>query len=252
MDKLKNKTALITGSSRGIGKVIAKLFVMEGAEVILHGRDREALIRAQAEIEREGRHTVFFKADVTKFLEIEEMRKNIEEEFGPVEILVVNAGGSFTKPAPLEQIPEDGWHASVEGNLTATYLTLKSFLPPMKERRRGNIITISSSAGRRSNPKSPIPYAAAKAGIQILTQHLASQVGEYNIRVNCIAPETILTERNMEWIPKDLQESLISWHPIKRLGTPEDIAQAALFLASENSSWITGTILDISGGAVMV
>ncbi len=191
-------------------------------------------------------------ADITKFSEIETMRRQIERAFGPVDILVANAGGSFTPPGLLEQTSEEGWHASVDGNLTATFLTVKSILPGMKERKAGNIITISSAAGRRPHPGSPIPYAAAKAGIEILTKDLAAQVGPYGIRANCIAPETILTERNKQRIPKAQQQALLDTNPIRRLGTPEDVARAALFLASEEAAWITGVVLDVAGGAVMV
>jgi len=180
------------------------------------------------------------------------MRQKIEATWGPIDILVANAGGSFTMPGPLEEISEEGWHASVNGNLTATFLTIKSILPGMKARKTGNIITISSSAGRRPHPRSPIPYAAAKAGIQMLTQHLASQVGPFGIRVNCIAPETILTERNDQRIPAEQKKALIDMHPIQRLGTPDDIANAARYLASDQSGWVTGMILDVAGGAVMV
>ena len=105
----------------------------------------------------------------------------------------LSAGGNYTMPGPLENIGDDGWRLSIDGNLTATFLSLKSFLPGMKERRRGSIVTISSAAARRPHPGTPIPYAAAKAGIIIMTQHLATQVGPFNIRVNCITPETILT-----------------------------------------------------------
>ena len=102
------------------------------------------------------------------------------------------------------------------------------------------------------HPGSPIPYAAAKGGIEILTQDLAVQVGPYGIRANCIAPETILTERNKQRIPEAQQGTLINLHPIRRLGTPEDVAGAALYLASDNATWITGIVLDVAGGAVMV
>jgi 3-oxoacyl-[acyl-carrier protein] reductase len=131
-------------------------------------------------------------------------------------------------------------------------LTIKSVLPGMKQRKSGSIVTISSAAARRPHPNSPIPYAAAKAGVQILTQDLAAQVGPHGIRVNCIAPETILTERNEQRIPAEQQRALVEAHPIRRLGTPEDVAQAALYLVSDESAWITGIILDVAGGSVLV
>jgi len=117
---------------------------------------------------------------------------------------------------------------------------------------RCNIITISSAAARRPTPHSPIPYAVAKAGIELLTKALAAQAGPFGIRANCIAPETILTERNKERIPAAQQQALVDTHPLKRLGTPEDVARAALFVASEEASWITGIVLDVAGGSVMV
>jgi 3-oxoacyl-[acyl-carrier protein] reductase len=251
MNVLKNRIALVTGSSRGIGAAIARVFAQEGAKVVLHGRDAAALARVQGEIERAGGSAMHAVADVTNFREIEAMRGRIEQTFGPVDLLVANAGGSFTMPGPLEETSEEGWRASLDGNLTATFLTIKSVLPGMKERKAGNIITVSSAAARRAHPRSPIPYSAAKAGIQMLTQHLATQVGPYGIRVNCIAPETILTERNQEQIPEAQETALVDSHPIKRLGTPEDVARAALYLASDDASWITGIILDVAGGAVM-
>ena len=122
----------------------------------------------------------------------------------------------------------------------------------MKQRRSGAIITISSTAGRRPDARSPMPYAAAKAGIALLTQDVAAQVGSFGIRANCIAPETILTERNRERIPEAQQQALADVHPLKRLGMPEDVAHAAVFLASEKASWITGVVFDVAGGAVMV
>src|SRR5262249_5293193 len=153
-----------------------------------------------SDIRRGGGTALEVVADVTSFPQIEAMRYRVEEKLGPIDVLVANAGGSFTEPGPLEAISEDGWRASVEGHLTATFLTIKCVLPSRQTRGRGCIITISSAAGRRPHPRSPIPYSAAKAGIQILTQDLAAQVGPLGIRANCIAPETILTERNQQRI----------------------------------------------------
>lgn len=247
-----DKVVLVTGSSRGIGAAIAREFGRSGARVAVHGRDRSAAQETEAMIHHDGGHAMSVIADVRDFDAIEEMRHTIEDRFGPVDILIPNAGGSFTPPAPLEDIPEEGWRATIDGNLLATFLTLKSFLPGMKQRRSGTIITISSTAGRRPHPQSPIPYAAAKAGIALMTQDVAAQVGPFGIRANCIAPETVLTERNSERIPQAQQQALIDLHPLKRLGTPQDVAYAALFLASDNAAWITGVVFDVAGGAVMI
>jgi 3-oxoacyl-[acyl-carrier protein] reductase len=252
MGILKDKVALVTGSSRGIGVAVAKLLAREGAKLAIHGRDESALARVASEIERTSGRVTRVVADVTNFAEIEDARRQIEHELGPVEVLVANAGGSFTSPGPIEETSEEDWRASVDGNLTATFLTIKSFLPGMKERRAGNIVTLSSAAGRRPHPRSPIAYSVAKAGIELMTQDVAVQAGPYGIRVNCIAPETILTERNDQRIPNEQKAALIEAHPIKRLGTPDDVARAVLFLVSDDSSWITGVILDVAGGAVMV
>jgi 3-oxoacyl-[acyl-carrier protein] reductase len=252
MNALNNKVALVTGSSRGIGAAIAKLFAEQGARVAVHGRNTKAMSAVQAQIEQAGGRAVGVIGDVTHFADIEALRCQVEQALGPIDILVANAGANMTMPGPIEQTDEGGWRASVDANLTATFLTIKSILPGMKERKSGNIITVSSAAARRPNAHSPIPYAAAKAGIQILTQDVAGQVGSYGIRANCIAPETILTESNQKQIPEAQKRALVEAHPIQRLGTPEDVARAALFLASDEAIWITGIILDVAGGAVMV
>lgn len=252
MSTFDGQVALVTGSSRGIGAAIATRLARRGAAVAVHGRDREAVSDVVAAVTRDGGKAIGVTGDLTGFGQVEAIRGRVEADLGPVDILVANAGGSFTPPAPLEEIPEDGWRASVDGNLLATFLTLKSFLPGMKERRRGCVITIGSSAGRHAHPRSPIPYAAAKAGIALLTQEVAAQAGPFGIRVNCIAPETIMTERNRERIPAEQQAALAEWHPLGRLGTPDDVASAAAFLASDDAAWITGVILDVAGGAVLV
>ena len=251
MSALKDRVTLVTGSSRGIGAAIATAFAQAGARVVLHGRDRDALAGVAARIGDLGGTAVSVTGDVTDAGDLARIRTEILDRYGHLDVLVTSAGSTTSRPAPIEDITEESWRADVDLNLTSTFLTVKTFLPDMKQRRTGNIITLSSAAGRKPSDRTIIAYAAAKAGVQLFTQDLAAQAGPFGIRANCLAPETILTETNKGWIPPDVQRSLADAHPLRRLGTPEDVARAALFLASDDSSWITGVIVDIAGGAVL-
>jgi 3-oxoacyl-[acyl-carrier protein] reductase len=252
MGTLDGHIALVTGSSRGIGAGIAAELARQGAAVAVHGRDASAVADVVTRLREAGGTALGVTGDVTRLDDIEAVRARIEAELGPVRILVANAGGSPTPPAVLEDITEQDWRAGVDANLLATVLTLKCFLPGMKQRRAGSIVTVSSAAGRRAHPRSPMAYAAAKAGIGLLTQQVAAQAGPYGIRANCVAPETIMTERNQRMIPAEQVEMLTESHPLRRLGTPDDVARAVAFLAADGADWITGTVLDVAGGAVLV
>jgi 3-oxoacyl-[acyl-carrier protein] reductase len=252
MGTVQDQVALVTGSSRGIGAAIAVRLAAEGALVAVHGREPDAVEAVRSQIESAGGRAVTVLADLTDYSQVEAMRTAIEDQLGPIDVLVANAGGSPVRPGPVEDISESDWRASVDANLTATFFTVKSVLPGMKERGRGSIITMSSAAARRTTAMSPIAYAAAKAGIEQLTKNVAAQAGPFGIRANCIAPETILTERNLVEIPEAIQESMRLTHPIQRLGLPDDVAQAVLFLAADQAAWITGVVLDVAGGSVLV
>ncbi|MGW4797255.1 SDR family NAD(P)-dependent oxidoreductase [Nonomuraea sp. NPDC004297] len=252
MGVLDGRVALVTGSSRGIGAAIAVTFARAGARVVLHGRDESALAEVRARIADLGGEAVSVTGDVTSAADLEHIRERVLDRYGHVDVLVANAGSSDSRPAPIEDITEESWRADIDRNLTGTFLTVKTFLPGMKQRRSGTVITLSSAAGRKPSERTIVAYAAAKAGVQVFTQDLAAQVGPYGIRANCLAPETILTETNRRWIPAEVQSTLAEAHPLRRLGTPEDVARAALFLASDDSSWITGVIVDVAGGAVLV
>jgi 3-oxoacyl-[acyl-carrier protein] reductase len=251
MSDLTNQVALVTGSSRGIGAAIATTFARAGARVVLHGRDETALAAVQQRISDLGGEAMTVTGDITVAADLARIREQVLEGYGHVDVLVANAGSSNSRPTPIEDITEESWRADIDRNLTGTFLTVKCFLPDMKQRRTGNIITLSSAAGRKPSERTIVAYAAAKAGVQLFTQDLAAQVGPFGIRANCLAPETILTDTNQRWIPSDVQRTLAEAHPLRRLGTPDDVARAALFLASEDSSWITGVIVDVAGGAVL-
>jgi 3-oxoacyl-[acyl-carrier protein] reductase len=220
-------------------------------KVAAHGRDEAKIEAVVDEIDSNGDRAIGVSAEVTDFAAIERMRERVEEELGPVEVLVAFAASGGPLPGPTVEISEEGWRAAVDGNLTSAFLTLKSFLPGMVERGRGSIVTMASSAGRVPT-QAPTAYSVAKAGVVMLSRKVAEEVGPQGVRVNCLAPDSILTERTQSYMTDDQVRQWAEAFPLRRMGTPEDVALATLYLASESSSWLTGVTLDVAGGKIML
>jgi 3-oxoacyl-[acyl-carrier protein] reductase len=251
---LAGKVALITGSSRGIGAATSRLLALNGARVVLSARDEGALAATVAAIREAGGEATGLALDLAQSNAPERLREEAERSYGPVDVLGAFVGGSGRPPEPTADIRLEDWRATLEGNLTVTFLTLKAFLPGMIERGHGAIVTMASAAARLAAGEqigAPTAYATAKAGVVRLTQEVAKEAAPYGVRVNCVSPSTILTERLETLIPSERRAQLTGLHPLGRLGVPDDVALAVLFLASESASWITGVTLDVTGGQVM-
>ena len=216
---LAGKVAVVTGGSGGIGAATCRLLAANGAKVAVNGRDGAKIEAVVDAIRSTGGEALGVAADCTDLAAVERMREQTEEELGPVGIVAAFVGGGRARPGPLAQTTEEEWRSTADANLTATFLTLRSFLPGMVERGGGSIVTMASSAARFPTG-APVPYAAAKAGVIVLTSQVANEVGKYSVRVNCLAPHTILVERTRRFIPEEQQQRISAEIPLRRLGTP--------------------------------
>jgi 3-oxoacyl-[acyl-carrier protein] reductase len=246
---LNGKVAFVTGGSRGIGAATCRMLAENGARVAVNGRDPVAIEGVVRGIRDAGGVAIAAPADCTNGEELARARDTVHRELGKVELLAAFAGGNGD-PTPFLQMSEEKWRLAVDANLTATFLTIQAFAPAMVESRRGAIVTMSSSAGRLPGLASP-PYAASKAGIVMLTGHLAKELAPMGVRVNCVAPSAIMNDR-LAKVPTDKLREIAAGFPLGRIGMPEDVALATLYLVSESSSWVTGVTLDISGGRIIV
>jgi 3-oxoacyl-[acyl-carrier protein] reductase len=248
---LAGKVAVVTGSSRGIGAATCRLLAANGVRVVVNGRDAAAVDAAVERIRAGGGEALGVVGDATSSGALAELRQRAENAFGAVDILGAFVGGGG-EPTPIGEVMEAAWRATIDANLTATFLALQCFLPGMLERRRGVIITMASTAGRLPGGAA-VAYAAAKAGVVMLTRHVAKEVGPQGVRLNCIAPSAILTEQHpLRQASEEQRQRVAAGFPLGRLGFPDDVALAALFLASDSSSWITGVTLDVTGGRVSI
>mgnify|MGYP001128269616 FL=1 len=245
---LAGKVAVVTGGSRGIGAETARQLARNGVKVAVNGRDQAAIDKVVADIRAEGGEAMGIAADTTDSAAVERMRQEVEQAWG-VPHIVAGVAGSGGEPVPTLETSDARWKAVIDTNLTATFLVTKSFLPGMVKEKRGSVITMASSAGRLPGPASA-PYSAAKAGIIMFSRHLAADMGKFGIRVNCLAPSLIVTEKVQQNMPKEQQEQTARFFPLQRLGETYDVAATTLFLASEAASWLTGLTIDVAGGRV--
>jgi len=249
MVSLAGKVALITGASRGIGRATATLLAKAGCRVLInyHGKENAAK-EVLAEVKKSEVEAEIFMADVSRRIEVEQMVDFALNRFGQIDILVANAG--IWQYAAIDTMTEAELKETMEINLYGTFYPITHIVPHMKKRKQGNIITISSTAGQRGEPFHS-HYAATKGAIISLTKSLAPELANHNIRVNCVAPGWVDTDMSAEALNSSEREKILSLIPLGRAGTAEEIAGAVLFLASDLSTFITGEILNVNGGAVL-
>ncbi|MDD5120805.1 MAG: 3-oxoacyl-[acyl-carrier-protein] reductase [Candidatus Omnitrophica bacterium] len=245
--RLKDKVALVTGGARGIGQAIAMAFAKEGADIVVADVNLEIAQKTASEIESLGRKALALEMDVTNYEKVEEGINKILDKMGKVDILVNNAG--ITKDNLLLRMSQADWDAVINVNLKGTFNCIKAVSRPMIKQRSGRIISIASIIGLMGNP-GQANYAASKAGIIALTKTVAKELASRNINANAVAPGFIQTEMTAK-LPEDIKKKMMEAIPLAKLGTPQDVANVCLFLASDESSYITGQIITVDGGMVM-
>jgi 3-oxoacyl-[acyl-carrier protein] reductase len=249
---LAGKVTVVTGGSKGIGAATCALLGHNGARVAVCGRDPETIEAVTGRTRDAGAaDAVGFAADLTTPEGVAGLRADVEDRLGPTEVLFAFAGG-FGARTPVLETQLEEWNGVVESNLTTTFLTLREFAPGMVERGSGSIVTMASNAARFLDIQLTASYAAAKAGIMMLSRHAALELGPHGVRVNVLAPATILSERVKRNMDEERLASIAAMSPLGTVGVPEDPALAALFLASDSARWMTGVTLDVAGGRIMM
>jgi len=243
---LEEKKAIITGSSKGIGRSIALEFAIQGADVVInYNKSKADAEQVAAEVERLGRRALVIGASVGDRAAVKKMIKQAEREFGTVDIMVNNAGS--VKDVLLMMMSDEAWSEVMDTNLKGTFYCCREVIRVMIKNKSGRIINIASLSGVSGRP-GQCNYAASKGGVIAFTKSLAQEVGRLGIRVNAIAPGLI--ESSMT---ENLPQGILNFESIalRRLGTPEEVAKAAVFLASDMSAYTTGTVLHVNGGLYM-
>jgi dihydroanticapsin dehydrogenase len=247
--RLKDKVAIITGGGTGIGEAIAKLFAQEGALVAITGRRKAVLEKVVADIQQDGGRALAIPGSVTHEPDVQEAVDSTVRTFGRVDILVNNAGNLFST-GPLHETSESLWDETMDIFLKGVFRFTRAVIPHMLKQSGGNILNISTIGGLKAIPGFEAhAYQAAKAGVIMLTKTIAVHYAKHKIRCNCICPGVVATPPVSSWLsdPK-LRAWMESLHPIGRVGQPEEIAQAAVYFGSDESSWTTGCIVAVDGG----
>ncbi len=246
---LEGRVALVTGAGKGIGKAIALAFAREQSHVVINDIcHNEELKDIVSEISAYGVKGLPIQADVSQFEQVKDMIGHVERTFRRLDILVNNAG--IIRRGTIETVTEEDWDQVIRVNLKGTFNCSKAVVDIMKRQRMGKIVNVSSVAGKMGDITSAPGYGPSKAAIDALTKTLARQLASYGINVNAVAPHAIETEMSAQW-SEEKRKSIIEAIPLKRLGKPEDVAEAVVFLASDKASFITGEVLDVNGGFLM-
>lgn len=247
---LKNRIALITGSSRGIGAATAKLFAEHGAAVAInYSKSANAAKQVVKEIETKGGKALAVKANVTDFEQVKAMIKTVNEKLGRIDTLVLNAGMNF-KMAPLLEQEWDDMEKKIMGEMKALFFPVKLVAPSMIEKKNGCIICVSSGLSKHPG-YGFVSHSAAKAALNMISHSLASELGQFGIRVNVVAPGLTLTDAT-SWMPEERKNMMANANPMKRIGMPDDLAGAMLFIASDYAKYINGGYLPVDGGMTML
>jgi len=242
--RLKNKIAIITGAGSGIGRASAVLFASEGAKVVVVDFNKKNGYETLEEIKNKGGDAIYINADIRDSKDIQTMIESAVVTYGKVDILYNHCGINI--PGKIEELSEEDWDAVINTNLKSIYLAVKYIIPKMRENGGGIIINTAGTFGFYGGPEFPA-YCASKGGVVNLTRQIALDYGKDNIRVNCVCPGFIDTSMN-KLVTGKQRENIIASQPLKRVGKAINVANAALFLASDESSFITGSAIIVDGG----
>lgn len=245
---LQDQVALVTGASRGIGKAVALTLARQGASLVINGNQLDLLQEVAAEIGRTGQRCLIQAGDVSLPATAHSMVAQALQAFGRIDVLVNNAGINLRSSTLDMQVTD--WQRVLDVDLTGTLLCCQAVLPHMIKAQGGRIVNVSSTTGKTPHHNAAPAYGVAKAGVNYLTQHLAFEMAKHNIRVNAVCPGPVETDMSRQWTA-EYRQRVMERIPLGRLGTPKNVADAVLFLASDMSDFITGETLNINGGTYM-